>query len=245
MTIVRPPAVDLPLADELTALSARMSALLLSEESVDSALAGLGSLAQETAPGATGAGVTIVGRAQRRSSGATSELVREADDLQYQLDDGPCLTAAAAGTLVRIDDLGQDRRWPRWSAAALRLGLRAAMSAPVVAGTESLGAIKVHSDLPCAFTRHSERVLTLFSTQAALLVADVRSQDRADRLSAGLRQAVDGRDTITLATGVLMGRHGVDEGTAATMLRARCTHGGTTVLEAARAVLDSVVRRGR
>jgi GAF domain-containing protein len=237
--------VDLPLTAELSAISARMSALLLSAENVDTALGVLSALAQETVPGATGAGVTIVGPAQRRSSGATSELVREADALQYQMDEGPCLAAAADRALVRIDDLGEDRRWPRWSAAGLRLGLRASMSAPLVAGTESLGAIKVYSDLPDAFTRHSERVLTLFSAQAAILVANIRSQDRADRLSDGLRRAVGGRDTITLATGVLMGRHGVDEGTASAMLRARCAEDGTTAIEAARAVLDAVVRRGR
>ena len=102
----------LPLTDELAAVFARMTGLLLSEETVAAALGLLSSLAQETVPGSTGAGVSIIDQDNRRSSGSTDERVLQADNLQYELGEGPCLTAAAERRLIRIDDLSTDRRWP-------------------------------------------------------------------------------------------------------------------------------------
>jgi GAF domain-containing protein len=235
----------LPLTDELAAVSARMSGLLLSEETVDTALALISSLAHQTVPGSSGAGVSIVDEARRRSSGSTDDRVRQADRLQYELDEGPCLAAAAGRRLVRIDDLGQDSRWPNWAAAVAPLGLSAAMSAPLVAGDVSLGAIKVYADQPGTFDERSEQLLTLFSAQAAMLVAHVQSAERARRLSDALRQAIHGRDVISMAKGVLMGRHAVDEDTAFGMLLARCEQEDATLADAARGIVDSTVRRGR
>ena len=236
---------DLPLADELAAVFARMSGLLLSEETVDRALGVLSALAQETVPGATGAGVSMLDGQRRKSSGSTDDRVRQADDLQYELDEGPCLAAAAGRRLVRIDDLGADPRWPLWASAAAELGLKAAMSAPLVAGDVSMGAIKVYADEPGSFDNRSEQLLTLFAAQAAMLVAHIESAERTRRLSDGLRQAIHGRDVISMAKGVLMGRHAVDEDTAFGMLLARCQQDGAPLADAARGIVDSTLRRGR
>jgi AmiR/NasT family two-component response regulator len=78
-----------------------------------------------------------------------------------------------------------------------------------------------------------------------VLVANVQSYERAERLSDGLRRAVHGRDTVSLAKGVLMARHGVDEDTAFGMLLARAAQDGTPLTEAAGAVARSAVRHRR
>src|SRR2546421_139395 len=114
--VIRTPSTasaTLPLTDELAAVFARMTGLLLNEETVAAALGLVSSLAQETVPGSSGAGVSIIDEHHRRSSGSTDERVLQADDLQYELGEGPCLTAAAERRLIRIDDLSVDRRWPR------------------------------------------------------------------------------------------------------------------------------------
>jgi GAF domain-containing protein len=222
-----------------------MSGLLLSGETVESALALIGSLARETVPGSSGAGVSIIDELQRRSSGSTDARVSEADRLQYELDQGPCLAATAQRTLVRVDDLTEDRRWPGWADAAVRLGLRSTMSAALVAGDVSLGAIKVYAEEPAVFDQRSEQLLTLFAAQAAMLVAHLRTSDRATRLSDGLRRAIHSRDTVSIAKGVLMGRHGVDEDAAFGMLLSRCEQDDSTVADAAVAIVESVVRRRR
>lgn len=239
------PRHELPLADELSAVSARVAGLLLSEETVDTALGLVSSMALDTVPGAVGAGVSIVDERGRRSSGSTDARVERADALQYQLDEGPCLAAAAGRQLVRVDDLGTDRRWPRWAGAVAPLGLRAAMSAPLVAGDASLGAMKVYAEQPGSFDLHAERLLTIASAQAAILVANVQTRERARRLSEGLREAVRSRDLVSTAKGVLMARHGVPEDVAFGMLVSRSGEAGGTLADVARAVVDSAVRRRR
>jgi GAF domain-containing protein len=241
----RPPRHELPLSEELASVSARMSGLLLSEESVDSALALISSLARETIPGSTGAGVSIIDEHSKRSSGSTDERVRAADALQYELEEGPCLAATAEHGLVRIDDLAEDRRWPRWSESVVVLGLRSAMSTALVAGHRSLGAIKVYADQPRVFDQRSEQLLTLFAAQAAMLVPHVQRYQESKRLSDGLRQAIHSRDVVSMAKGVLMGRHAIDQDAAFGMLMARCEQDGSTVAEAAAGIVDSVVRRRR
>jgi len=237
--------VSLPLTDELAAVFARMSGLLLSEETVESGLGLLGSLAQETVPGSSGAGVSIIDERQRRSSGATDDLVLRADNLQYELGEGPCLTATAERRLIRIDDLATEQRWPRWTSAARALGLSAALSAPMVAGDIALGAIKVYADRPGVLDARSEELLGLFAAQAAILVGNVQPKDRGKRLSQDMRNAFRGRDVVNMAKGVLMGRNGVDEDAAVAMLLARSEQEGTTVAEAAEADVASSVRRRR
>jgi GAF domain-containing protein len=241
----RSPRHDLPLSEELAAVSARMSGFLLSGETVESALALISSLARETIPGSSGAGVSVIDEQRRRSSGSTDDRVRAADRLQYELDQGPCLTATAEHGLVRIDDVAEDQRWPRWSEAVVPLGLRAAMSTALVAGHRSLGAIKVYADEPRTFDHRSEQLLTLFAAQAAMLVAHVQRYERSERLSDGLRQAIHARDGVSMAKGVLMGRHAVDEDTAFGMLMARCEQEGSTLAEAASGIIESAVRRRR
>jgi GAF domain-containing protein len=239
------PAQGLPLADELSAISARVAGLLLSEETVATALGLVSSLALDTVPGAVGAGVSIMDERGRRSSGSTDARVQRADALQYELDEGPCLAATAGRQLVRVDDLTTDRRWPRWAAAVAPLGLRAAMSAPLVAGDTSLGALKVYAERPGTFDVSTERRLTMASAQAAILVANVQTRERARQLSEGLRQAVRTRDLVSTAKGVVMARHGVPEDVAFGMLVSRSGDEGGTLADVARAVVDSAVRRRR
>jgi GAF domain-containing protein len=242
---VDPQGSALPLADELAVVFARMSGLLLSHETVTTALGLVTSLAVETVPGSVGAGISIVDERGRRTSAATDSRVEQADALQYERDEGPCLAATALRQVVRVDDLTVDPRWPRWAEAAAPLGLRAALSAPLVVGDRGLGAMKVYAEEPHAVDAHAERLMALFSAQAAILVANVQSYERAQRLTEGLRQAMHDRDVIGVAKGVLMARNGVDEDAAFGMLLARAAQDDEPLREVARSVAGSAPRRRR
>lgn len=235
----------IPPADELAGVFARMSGLLLTEDTVATSLSLLSSLAAETVPGSAGAGVSLLEAGRRTSSGSTDDRVREADAWQYRLDEGPCLAAAALREPVVVADLRDEARWPRWATAVLPLGLRSALSAPLVAGDAALGAMKVYADRPRAFDEDSVQLLSLFSAQAALLVANVRTAERATRLSEDMRRAIRERDVVAMAKGVLMQRHGVDEATALRMLVARSQEKGVTLAAAARGVVDATAGRRR
>jgi GAF domain-containing protein len=243
---VGPVVQGLPLAEELSAVFARMSGLLLSEEAVGTAVRLITALATDAIPGTVGAGVTLVDeRGAKTTSGASDPVVEKADSAQYELDEGPCLAAWGERALVRIDDIGSNGRWPRWSRAVEPLGLRAALSAPLVAGVRSLGAVTVYAQRPVAFDRHAEHLLVMFAAQAALLLANVQSVDSARRLSDGLKDALHSRDLIATAKGILMARDGIAEEPAFAVLVADAQREHKTLRDAAQAVVRSTVRRGR
>ena len=230
----------MPLAEELTRVYAQMSGFLLSEQTVQTAIDLVTSLARDTVAGAVGAGVTLLDTEGRKeSSGATSGLVLRADALQYELDEGPCLAAFRGDELVRVDDLTQDDRWSGWREQALSLGLRSSLSAPLRAHGRVLGALKVYGDQPSAFDQHSERLLTRFAEQAAILLDNVSTLERADRLSESLREALRTRNVIAVASGVLMERHGLNQEQAFLRLVENARRQQQELVDEATTVLDS------
>lgn len=225
---------DLPLDGELAAVAARMSGLLLSRESVGSVLELIVSLAGTTITTAAGVGVTLVDPGgELTTTSASSPLVREADTLQYELDEGPCLAALADCAPKRIDDIAAERRWPRWCAAVAASGLRSVLTAPMATEDGCHGAIKVYATAPGAFGPSDERTLMTFAERAAVLVANTRAYERANRFSEQFKRTLRERDLITLAKGFLMGRDGVGEETAFDRLLSLARAHGRSPAEAA------------
>jgi GAF domain-containing protein len=228
---------------ELSAALTQMAALVLSRETVDTALALVTTLAETTTAGTTGAGVTIGDEHGQRSRAASNQMVEQADALQYELDEGPCLTAWRTKELVRIDDTGTDTRFPNWSSAVVRLGVRSVLSAPLVVADESIGAIKVYSGQPANYTPHEERVMRLFADQAAILLANTQSLQQARRLSRQLTDALGSRDAVMRATGVLLARGAADPDAAFLALSDTARRSGRTVQDVARELLAAVTAR--
>jgi len=232
----------LPLADELAAVSLRMSGLLLSRETVGSVLDLITSLARDTVTGSTGSGATLIDAdGSRTSAAATDPLVEVVDGLQYESGEGPCLTAWARRTAVRVDDLDDPTvaaEWPRWTAAARPLGVAAVLSVPLVAGDEVLGAMKVYADRPHSFGRHDERLMERFAAQAAILLANVRTVEQAQRLSSDLVDTMRTRDVVNIAKGMIMAEDGVDEDAAFAALARSARRQQRPLAEVARSLAD-------
>jgi GAF domain-containing protein len=178
--------------------------VVLSAETIDSTIELVATLAAETIPATTGAGVTLVDAHGKRSIAASDTLVERADALQYQFDSGPCLTAWRDQVTVRVDDTDGETRWPQWTAAVAELDLRAMLSVPLITSGTAIGAIKVYSDQPAAYNARAERLLELFARQAAILLSNTQALADARRLSAQLIEALNNRDIIAQAQGVLI-----------------------------------------
>ena len=237
---------NLPHADELAGVFARMSGLLLSSQTVATALEVLTALATETVRESDGAGVTLLDEhGDRTTAAATAAVVEHLDGLQYELDEGPCITAWAGRTAVRVADLTRDDRWPRWARAAAATGMRAVLSAPLVAGDAALGALKVYSHRPDVYDDRDEHLLTMFAAHSAVLLAHVRSDEDAKRMSDALRASLRARDVVNIAKGVLMARDGMDEQAAFLLLSTRAEQEGRPLHELAESLLGTMSRRLR
>ncbi|UKA50177.1 GAF and ANTAR domain-containing protein [Arthrobacter sp. FW305-123] len=198
---------QLPL-DELSGAIGRILGLLLTEEKVDHAVQNLSQAIKESVPGTLGAGVSILdAQARRTSTGFTDSIVEQADHLQYELGQGPCLTAWASEETVLIRDVHTDNRWPEWSAAVSKLPIRSVVSAPLLANGHSIGAIKVYAPEPAVFDAATAGLMELFASPAATLLSHIQSAETPQRISAGLQAALYSRDVVNRACGVLMERH--------------------------------------
>ncbi|MEV8146672.1 GAF and ANTAR domain-containing protein [Arthrobacter sp. NPDC080073] len=216
-------ARKLPL-DELSTVIARIQGLLLTEEKVDRAVQLLARAIKDSVTGATGAGVSILdSRGRRTSSASTDQTVTRADALQYDLGQGPCLTAWATEETVAVRDIATDPRWPDWTAAVKDLPIRSVISTPLLAGQECIGALKIYSDHAGAFGEDAARVLELFAGPTATLLANIQSSEAPHRISEALAASLHSRDLVNQACGILMQRHCLtaDMALAELMRRAR------------------------
>jgi GAF domain-containing protein len=213
--------------------------VLLAEETVGSVLDLVTTLAAETLPGSSGAGVTLLDGSTRTSAAATDPLVEEADALQYELDEGPCLSAARDQVTYRIDSMWNETRWPHWTVTVAHLGLGSSLSSPLVVRGDSFGAVEVYARPEEAFTDRDERILALFADKASVILANARSQEELRRLNGHLREALRTRDAIAQAKGVLRERHHIDERKAFGMLVERSQRTNRKVRDIAQEILAS------
>lgn len=205
----------LDFGDELTAVHARLSGILLTEQTMETALPLITSLARDTLAGSVGSGVTLLTRGGKpTTSSSTDPVVDTMDRLQYGLDEGPCLTAWATSSVVRCDDLTTEERWPIWSPQAARLGMRSVLSSSLDAGGKTWGAIKVYSERPHSYDEAAEDVLRRFAAQAAIFVSNVHTAQSIEQLSADTRETLRSRDNIATATGIVMSRRSLDRQSA-------------------------------
>lgn len=80
----------------------------------------------------------------------------------------------------------------------------------------------------------------MLAAQAAILLANVQSYEKAQRVSDQLREALRSRDVIGQAKGVLMERERVDEQRAFAMLVATSRNSNRKLRDVARDVVRSV-----
>lgn len=238
--------IAMPLADELSAVFARLAGLLLTDETVHTSLGMVATLAHETIPGSFGAGVTLVAsNGHRRTMQATDERVAEIDQLQYELDEGPCLTAFVERIVVMVEDTSTDRRFPRWSPAASSMGVASILSAPLIAGDNCLGAMKVYAEVAGAFDERAQRILPMFASQAAVMLANAHAYEKAGRVSAQLREAMLSRDAISTAKGILMVQDSLTDQEALRMLVSVASREDKALRDVAYNVIATVQRRNQ
>jgi len=221
----------LPL-DDLSDTIARIRGLLLTEEKASHAVALMARAIKETLPGNPEAGVSILDAGGNRvSSAATHPLVEQLDAVQYELDEGPCLTAWSAEKVVIVEDVHTDPRWPNWRAAVQDTAVRSVASAPLMAGAQALGALNIYSALPGQYDGSTGRILPLFAGTAATLLAHVQGADAPLRMAGDLKHTLATRDTINRACGMLMERHGTGYDAALGRLIATARTSGATLAE--------------
>ena len=153
-----------------------------------------------TTCGCVGASVTLV-RADGgvETTASSGGLVEQADEMQYALDEGPCLRAAEQGGAYLIVDAMTDSRWPVWGPAVARLGLRSVLSIHLFTDRRVLGALNLYYESKDDFSDDEVEVARVVAAHASVALAKLRSER-------DLWRAIDSRHLIGQAQGMLMER---------------------------------------
>ncbi|WP_410592792.1 GAF and ANTAR domain-containing protein [Amycolatopsis sp. lyj-23] len=189
---------------DLSAVLGGVARTLQAEPDVGSTLAAIVEAAVDHVDGAAYAGITLVEQdGSLRTVAPTDEVVSAIDRLQYRSGQGPCLDAIAEHRVFRTGDLTAEARWSGFAAAAAGTGIRSILSYRLFVTGTTLGALTMYSGTRDAFTDRTVDDGAVFATHAAIALVGAQTE-------AQLQAAVEGRDMIGMAKGLLMARHAVD-----------------------------------
>ncbi len=141
----------------------------------------------------------------------SDDRVLQSDGLQYQLGEGPCMDAVWTDGVFIVPDLVADGRWPRWAPEAAKLGVGASLSVHLFTDS-TLGSINLYSMSPREFDDVDVENARVIAAQASVVLAYARQSET-------LWRAVDARNLIGQAQGMLMERYRLSPGKAFAVLR--------------------------
>jgi GAF domain-containing protein len=156
--------------------------------------------AVDNVPGTRWAGVTLLQDGTLSSPAHTGDLPSAVDELQYRLGQGPCVQSSRDQITVVANDLRTESRWPEFAAGAVELGVLAMMSFQLFVEKTSFGALNLYSDATDVFDAEAEQIGLLFAAHAGVALAE-------SRVAANLRVALNSRDVIGQAKGIIMERY--------------------------------------
>ncbi|MFT5222216.1 MAG: GAF domain-containing protein [Glaciecola sp.] len=173
-------------------------------ETVDETLQLAVDLATELVRGCSIADIML--RRGRRISTpvASSEKARAIDAIQQELMEGPCLTAMSHGEPVVSNDLVNDTRWPEFGRQAGKLGVRSVASYGLLSvpsgANATFGSLNLYGDEVDLFDDNAVELGALFASHCSTILAAAIKHE-------GLLAALESRDVIGQAKGILMERH--------------------------------------
>jgi GAF domain-containing protein len=187
--------------------------------------------AVEVVPPCDWATVTLRRRRNRTETVAsTAEIASAADQLQYDLGEGPCLAAVHQAEPHLSNHLRDSREWPRWGPRAAELGVHSLLGIQLSTPDEVLGALNLYAGEPAAFGAEDIDIAVIYATHATNALT-------AARIASGLRTALHSRHMIGVAQGILMQVYDLSMEQSFELLRRYSSHTNTRLSEVAEHVV--------
>jgi GAF domain-containing protein len=224
--------VDLRLAEAM----AEAARALNVPESLEEVLSRLVRAACTAIPGVDFAGVSIARRTGVETMAATDPIVEAADQLQYQLGEGPCLDAMAGQQLAVVHDMRDAQRWPSFAPRAVELGVLSQMGIEIFRQGSTVGGLNLYATKPGAFDDSTGHAAEIFAAHAAIAL------DKTMTVTS-LTEALRSRQLIGEAVGILMQRHTIDEHTAFRYLVRVSQNSNVRLRTIAQSIVDDLTAR--
>lgn len=138
---------------------------------------------------------------------SSGDKARSMDEKQYELDDGPCLTALREGRSVMVEDLAADARWAQYYSAVKDFGIRSVFAVPIDAGNGASAALNCYGHRPSEFDAETVTSIRDHATSISrMLRIALRFHPTMERpeYPEGLREALRSRTMIDAALALVM-----------------------------------------
>lgn len=150
---------------------------------------------------------------------ATASWAREVDVLQSAVGDGPAVTAVSTGMpAVAADQVGLARQWPAL-AAMMPSGAAGVIAAfPVASDSAAFATVTAYQQPSPSVGASGETVDLAVGVDLAVLAAVALTEHAAEHV--GRIESSPADDTVNIAVGILVARHGLSTSDAAAVIRA-------------------------
>lgn len=218
----------------LTSRMAEVARELRSESNdIETILRAISKAAVDTIPGTEYASVTVVtANAQVETPVYIGDLAGHSDALQQQLGEGPCIRSAVGEETVWIDDMRTESRWPQFAAGADQLGIASMACFCLYVDGDNFGALNLHSTTVATFDEEARSIGQLFAAHAAIAFSTVREKEQ-------LRTALNSRDLIGQAKGMIMERYRLDSTAAFRLLAKLSQDSNVKLVDVAKSVVEA------
>ncbi len=187
---------------------------------------------------ASGAGVMLArDDGDLRFIAASEERIVRAEQHQAELESGACFEAYSTNRVIVVEDLAAETRWPRYAEHVVALGLRAVIGVPMHACGQRIGVMNIYRDEPTRWSAEQIEMAEIVTAMGAGYVLNANQLRAEHTLGERLQAAVDSRDVIGQAKGILMAREGIGADAAFELLRERSQRHERTL----RAIAESII----
>lgn len=158
-----------------------------------------------------GAGLSVLtATVARETLWATSEVAELLEDLQFTLNEGPCMEAAATGSPVLVSDLYHSTataRWPMFAAVVTeQTDIGALFALPLQWGTVNLGVLDLYRLTAGGLDDGARRDALAAVDTAAMMMLSQRTEpeDPTGAIHDWLGRDLGGRAEVHQATGMVL-----------------------------------------
>jgi GAF domain-containing protein len=206
--------------------------------SLEETLDAIAQSARASVPGFDHAGISTIDRKGRITTrAATDDIVLALDDLQYSLDEGPCVDALRREPFVVVPYIQHEQRWPRYVAEAARTtGLKAQLAVQLFLDEGTLGGLNLYSTEQETIDDEALEIARFFAAHASVALGKAQTIE-------GLQAALEARKQIGQALGILMERHRVNEDRAFAFLARVSSHSNVKLRDVAAQLVDEANQR--
>jgi hypothetical protein len=168
----------------------------------------------------------------------TDPFVDRVDGLQHLSGEGPCLDAIAQRSMFYAEDLAGDARWPIFGPQAAEAGMGSLLALPL-ATNGTLGALNLYARAPSAFDVVDRAKAAILASLASIALVAAHTQEDRNRRDDNVQAALDSREVIGQAQGILMERERITADEAFDILRRASQHLNLKLREVAKNLVET------